>query len=223
MDIEIFSNYLLIVVFCLFSVIRIEHYRRARKAGYKTVVSESKKYSIWLSVFICYEVFTFFAFIEVRTLRWDPQLLAWADMGLPLWMKVVGALMAVLALMLFLWIHRALGSNMSATLRIKVNHTLVTAGPYAFIRHPMYSSFYLLHAAVFLLTANWFIGLTWMMGLSLIVLLRVKREEAMLVERFGEEYRIYMRRTGRFLPPIRFAREGVTKEATDRWSSKRSE
>ncbi len=207
MDIDLVSNYVLIVVFTLFSIIRIRYYRQARRAGYRTVVSESRKYSVWLSVFICYEVFTFFAFIEVQTLRWNPQLLSWGDMVLPDWVRLLGAALALAALGLFVWIHRTLGSNLSATLRIKDNHTLVTAGPYAFIRHPMYSSFYLLHVAVFFLTANWFIGVTWMLGLSLIVLLRVEREEAMLVERFGQEYRSYMQRTGRFLPPLRPVRQ----------------
>jgi protein-S-isoprenylcysteine O-methyltransferase Ste14 len=210
MDIDFVSNYLLIVVFTLFSVIRIEYYRRAKKAGYRTVVSESKKYSVWLSIFICYEVFTFFFYIEVRTLRWAPQLLSWADMSLSIWLRLLGAVLALVALVLFVWIHRTLGTNLSAALRIKDNHTLVTGGPYALIRHPMYSAFFLLHIAVFFLTANWFIGVTWLIGLSLIVLLRVDREESMLVERFGEDYLTYMRRTGRFLPPLRLTRQGGT-------------
>ncbi len=206
MDIDSLSNYLLIIIFSLFTVIRITYYRRARKAGYKTVVSESRKYSIWLSVFICYEVFTFFSYINVRSLNYYPQLLTWADLDLPLGLRILGAVLALVGLVLFVWIHRTLGDNLSATLRIKDNHTLVTVGPYALIRHPMYSAFYLLHIAVFFLTANWFIGVTWMIGLSLIILLRVSREEAMLLERFGEDYRTYMRRTGKFLPPISFSR-----------------
>ena len=213
MDVDLISNYLLILVFTLFSLIRIAYYRRARRAGYRTVVSESKKYSIWLSIFICYEVFTFFAYIRVRSLRWDPQLLGWADMDLPLWVRLLGAVLALGALGLFVWIHRTLGNNLSATLRIKDNHTLVTDGPYVLIRHPMYSAFYLLHVAVFFLTSNWFIGVTWLVGLSLIVVLRVVREEAMLLERFGDDYRTYMRRTERFLPPIRTMRQaGVERD-----------
>jgi len=207
MDIAFVSNYLLIAVFTLFSVIRIEYYRRARKAGYKTVVSESRKYSIWLSIFICYEVFTFFAYVDIRSLSWFPRLLDWADVELPLGLRITGSVLALVALALFLWIHRTLGRNLSATLRIKENHTLVTNGPYSLIRHPMYSAFFLLHIAVFLLTANWFIGVTWLVGLSLIILLRVEREESMLVERFGDNYRRYMARTGRFLPPFGVMRQ----------------
>ncbi len=210
MDIDLFSNYLLITVFTLFSIMRIEHYRRARKAGYQTVVSESRKYSIWLSVFICYEVFTLFAHIRIRSLDWAPRLLSWAALDLPLALRLLGAVLALAALMLFLWIHRTLGNNLSATLKIKENHTLVTNGPYALVRHPMYTAFYLLHVAVFFLTANWFIGVTWFIGLSLIVLLRVRREEQMLIDRFGDEYRSYMGRTGRFLPAARVAKSSTS-------------
>lgn len=66
----------------------------------------------------------------------------------------------------------------------------------------MYTAFYVLHIAVFFLTANWFIGVTWLAGLTVILLLRVKREEAMLLARFGDQYGTYMERTGRFLPRI---------------------
>jgi protein-S-isoprenylcysteine O-methyltransferase Ste14 len=66
----------------------------------------------------------------------------------------------------------------------------------------MYTAFYLLHVAAFLLTANWFIGVTWMAGLTAIILLRVSREEAMLLARFGEAYSKYAKNTGRFLPRI---------------------
>lgn len=212
MDIDLFSNYLIIAVFTLFSVLRIEHYRRARKAGYQTVVSESRKYSIFLSVLICYEVFTLFALIRIRSLDWAPQLLSWAAMDLPMGLRMFGAVLALLALALFVWIHRTLGHNLSAGLKIKENHTLVTRGPYATVRHPMYTAFFILHIAVFFLTANWFIGLTWMLGLVLIVLLRVRREEQMLLDRFGAEYLAYMDRTGRFLPPGRTSRTSTPKD-----------
>jgi protein-S-isoprenylcysteine O-methyltransferase Ste14 len=66
----------------------------------------------------------------------------------------------------------------------------------------MYSAFYLLHVAAFLLTANWFIGATWIAGLTAIIFLRVNREEAMLLARFGDTYTAYAENTGRFLPRI---------------------
>jgi len=113
-------------------------------------------------------------------------------------------LLGVMALLLFLWIHRYLGSNLSVSLRIKDSQTLITDGPYRWIRHPMYTAFYLLHLATFLLTANWFIGVSWTVGLTIIIALRVRREEAMMINRFGDQYRLYMQQTGRFFPAIRW-------------------
>jgi len=198
MDIELVSKIILIVLFCLFSIIRIGYYRTAKKAGYRTVIIESRWYSIWLSIFICYEVFTFFTYILF------PDLLAWAAMPLPLALRITGACLGIMALLWFIWIHRSLGSNLSVRLQIKDSQRLVTNGPYRWIRHPMYTAFYLLHLATFLLTANWFIGLSWTAGLTSIIALRIKREEAMMINYFGERYRLYMQQTGRFLPIIRW-------------------
>jgi len=54
-------------------------------------------------------------------------------------------------------------------------------------------------ASVTLLTANWLIGVTSLIVLALLVV-RTPQEEAMLIERFGQQYRDYMARTGRFIP-----------------------
>jgi hypothetical protein len=109
-DIELVLNIILIIEFSTFSLLRIIFQLQARQAGFKTVIEEGKTYPIFLSIFICYEVFTFF------------------------------------------------------------------------------------------LTASWFIGLTWTLGLSFAIALRVKKEESMMIEKFGDKYRIYMKSTGRFLP-----------------------
>ncbi|MFC1905436.1 isoprenylcysteine carboxylmethyltransferase family protein [Chloroflexota bacterium] len=181
-------------------MIRIEYYRRTKKAGHITVIEERKRYPIWLSIFICYTVFTFFIYILF------PQTLAWASLQLPIWARLIGILLGLIALLWFVWVHSSLGNNLSVRLLIKESQTLVTDGPYRWIRHPMYTAFYLLHIAVFFLTANWFIGVTWLAGLTVIILLRVEREEAMMVSRFGEQYASYMKRTGRFIPIIRLGR-----------------
>jgi protein-S-isoprenylcysteine O-methyltransferase Ste14 len=197
MSIEVTCKVVLIFLYSLFSIIRIEYYRRAKKAGYKTVIEERRRYSIWLSIFICYEVFTFFLFILF------PEVLSWAAIQLPVWARIIGVATGIAALLWFIWVHQSLGNNLSAKLRIKDQQVLVIDGPYRWIRHPMYSAFYLLHIAVFFLTANWFIGVTWLAGLTIIIFLRVKREEKMLLDRFGDQYVSYMERTGRFVPRIR--------------------
>jgi len=200
MDAESVFRLILITEFSAFSILRILYYRFARRAGQRTVIEESRVYSILLSLFICYEVASFFLFI------FHPQALAWARIPMPLWLRCAGATFGLLALALFIWVHRSLGHNFSMTLRITDRHTLVTAGPYGLVRHPMYTAFGMLHVAVFFLTANWFIGVTWAAGLVAIIALRVGREEAMMRSQFGAAYASYTRMTGRFLPSIRRGR-----------------
>jgi protein-S-isoprenylcysteine O-methyltransferase Ste14 len=80
--------------------------------------------------------------------------------------------------------------------------TLVTIGPYRWIRHPFYSSLALAVVANALTAANWFLFVTGGLVFTLLVI-RCGREEENLISRFGDQYRIYMQRTGRFLPRIR--------------------
>jgi len=89
------------------------------------------------------------------------------------------------------------------TLHVREGHTLVTHGPYGWVRHPMYTALFLFGAGTFILAANWLVGLPLIVGVSLVVLSRVKHEEAVLADQFGDEYRAHARRAGRFLPPVR--------------------
>ena len=132
-----------------------------------------------------------------------PELLAWARLALPDWARWIGAGLGVAAVSLLFWVHAALRENFSGTLHIREQHTLVTKGPYQWVRHPMYTSFYLLISAFFLLSANWFIGLAWLVGLTLVMVTRIAHEETVMQEKFGADYTAYMRRTGRFLPLLR--------------------
>jgi len=77
--------------------------------------------------------------------------------------------------------------------------TLITRGPYRWVRHPFYVTAALLMFSVTLLTANWLIGASGLVVLALLAI-RTPKEEQMLVERFGDEYRKYMAKTGRFFP-----------------------
>jgi protein-S-isoprenylcysteine O-methyltransferase Ste14 len=191
---------ILIVVYTVFSIIRIQYQVRAQRAGFKTVIEESKRYSVFLSLLICYEVLILFIYLL------GPHLLYWANLPFPMWVRWLGLVLALASLAMFIWVHQHLGNNFSMKLRIKESHTLIISGPYQWIRHPMYTAFYLLHFAAFLLTANWFIGLSWLLGLTIIIYMRISREESMMLDKFGEDYRVYMKRTGMFTPSIKLGR-----------------
>lgn len=139
-----------------------------------------------------------------------PQKMRWSSLPLPDWLRWTGTAVGVISVVGLLWIHRALGQNFSGNLHVQTDHQLVTAGPYRWVRHPMYVVFYGLALAFFLLTANWFIGLSWFVVLTLVMLSRVRREETVMLERFGDRYREYAARTGRFLPRLRDRRVAET-------------
>ena len=116
---------------------------------------------------------------------------------------VLGVVILCGALLLFFRSHADLGRNWSISLQIRNDHRLVTTGIYRRIRHPMYSSFFLLAIAQLMLLPNWFAGAAGLIGIGLLYAFRVGQEEQMMVERFGAEYRDYMAHTWRLIPSFR--------------------
>ncbi|MEA2922139.1 MAG: hypothetical protein QOF07_2102 [Bradyrhizobium sp.] len=114
----------------------------------------------------------------------------------------LGVLFAVAALLLFQMTHRALGQNWSVTLQLRQNHKLITTGIYRKIRHPMYTAFWLWAVAQACLLPNWIAGLAGLVGFGSLFFGRVRREEQMMLETFGDDYRHYMSRTYRIIPLI---------------------
>jgi protein-S-isoprenylcysteine O-methyltransferase Ste14 len=105
-----------------------------------------------------------------------------------------------LALWLFYRAHRDLGRNFSARLKLRESHVLVTGGVYKRIRHPIYAAFWLYGLAQALLLPNWIAGPAGLVGFGVLFFCRVGREERMMIEAFGENYRAYMARTWRVVP-----------------------
>ncbi len=130
-----------------------------------------------------------------------PQRMKWATLPLPRWSRWVGVALGAVAGPLLLWTHHSLGKNWSATVEIRGEQTLVTSGPYRWVRHPMYTTFFVNGLATLLVSANWVIGGGWL-GQGIVAASRVGDEEALMIEEFGDQYRAYMRRTERFLPRI---------------------
>jgi len=113
---------------------------------------------------------------------------------------VIGAALYVAAMWIFRRTHKELGKNWSISLEIREKHELISAGPYALIRHPMYTSFLLMALGQAFLLANWFVGLAGLVGFAILFFLRVDKEEQMMLEFFGPQYRDYMNRTKRIIP-----------------------
>jgi protein-S-isoprenylcysteine O-methyltransferase Ste14 len=131
----------------------------------------------------------------------NPSWMSWSSVPLPTWVRWTGVGLGILAGGLLIWTLRTLGKNLTDTVVTRKEHSLVTRGPYRWVRHPFYDALALSVVANSLAAANWFLFLTGGLLLVLIVI-RTRTEEEKLLARFGESYRAYMERTGRFLPGI---------------------
>lgn len=129
--------------------------------------------------------------------------LDFANYTLPAWAGWLGVIIMLGALFIFWRSHADLGLNWSPSLEIREKHTLITNGIYGAIRHPMYASQWLWSIAQILLIQNWIAGLVGLIIFTPFYLLRVRAEERLMLDTFGEEYQAYMQRTGGVLPKIR--------------------
>ena len=114
----------------------------------------------------------------------------------------LGVLVALASLVMFHLTHRALSHNWSISLELRERHMLVTEGIYGRVRHPMYTAFWLWAVAQELLLPNWVVGFAGLVGFGILFFGRVAREERMMLESFGGEYRAYMSRTYRIIPLV---------------------
>lgn len=131
----------------------------------------------------------------------NPRWMGWSSWDLPSWLRWSGAGLGAASLPLAHWVFVSIGENITPTVTTRKDHELVTHGPYRRVRHPLYSVGTTFFVSLSVVAANWFMGLASVAVLAML-LVRLPREEAKLVERFGDEYRAYAQRTGRLLPRL---------------------
>jgi protein-S-isoprenylcysteine O-methyltransferase Ste14 len=125
-----------------------------------------------------------------------------ADLIFRPWLAWIGATVFAVALWIFWSAHRELGRNFSQSLVVRQEHALVTQGIYGYMRHPMYTAFWLWVIAQALLLQNWVVAIGGFVGWGILFFGRIGQEEAMMRETFGEQYDAFARRTKRLLPWI---------------------
>jgi protein-S-isoprenylcysteine O-methyltransferase Ste14 len=156
------------------------------------------------------KLFLFIAFLGMQAIPLIYIFSSWldfADYDLPVglsWVLAVSGCVVFAAAVWVLWrSHVALGRNFAPDLKLKEEHKLVTHGIFKTIRHPMYTAHWLWALAQAMLLQNWVAGLSMLVAFWLLYSNRVAREEYMMCDRFGDEYRDYMGRSGRVFPRLK--------------------
>lgn len=190
-------GWLFIIIFLTTFSISAYFRRKARRSG--EVIPRVREGKLSLLVRLVFAAPIYLALLAYMV---NPDWMAWSSVPLPLWLRGLGVAVGLAMLPVLYWVVRTLGRNISETVLTKEDHRLVTQGPYRWVRHPLYSVATIIFVSLGLVAANWFIivmAVVIIVGMTLVV---IPKEETQLISKFGDEYREYMKRTGRLAPRI---------------------
>lgn len=187
------------VLFAGVFIMRVYFALRVRQAGERVMPDrEAVKREGW-GMFAVRVVMFFLLLGWLALYAIHPTWLGVLSVPFPDWLRWAGFALGLASLGFWSWTQVALGKEWSPQLQLREEHHLVTTGPYSRIRHPLYTAMLGYSASLALVTANWiFIAFAVVMIAGLFA--RVPKEEQMMIGKFGEEYKAYMQRTGRFFP-----------------------
>ena len=132
----------------------------------------------------------------------SPPWWTWTRFPLGEWLQWIGIVVAIPPIFYLIWVHRHLDTQWSIALELQEDHQLITSGPYMRIRHPMYLGIFIYTIGLILISSDLLVALFF--GFSIWVnYRRIPDEEQMMIEEFGDEYREYMERSGKLIPPFR--------------------
>ena len=115
------------------------------------------------------------------------------------WPFKVAVVLTAAGLLFAVWARQYLGSNWSGTVSVKEDHQLITNGPYALVRHPIYTGLLLALVGSAMAIGEW----RAVLGLALASLAlwrKLRLEEHLMHQQFGETYQAYCRRVPALIP-----------------------
>lgn len=183
-------------LYAAYSIVRV---RAERQAASRRVASGGDRKASWLDA-IELTILTGLEMLILLVFYLDLSWMKFFAIALPSPLRWAGILLGALGVALIGWAGEALDGEYSSVVEFKEGHRLVTSGPYARIRHPIYAGLILLNLGVALASANGIIAFVWVCGLAIVLARRIPREEKLMEARFGEAWKTWKERTGLFLP-----------------------
>ena len=132
---------------------------------------------------------------------WNPPWFAWAAVSVPEWARWIGVGGFALSVAWLIWMFVSLGPNLTDTVVTRRDAYFVERGPYRYVRNPMYSGILMMGASLGLALGSWLVPVAATVMFAVLAR-RTRIEEMYLIERFGDQYRNYMVRVGRFFPHL---------------------
>ena len=191
---QLFRIALIVIVVTMAGISATFRSRAHRDSGKISRSKEGWKMGLFRLVFALLLYLPIFAYM-IR-----PAWMSWSEIALLEWMRWTGFGMGIIVIPLIYLVFSAIGSNISETVFTKDSHRLITTGIYTRVRHPLYMVFALSLISFSLLTANWFIAAMSVISMALVLTVVVPKEEKQLIQKFGDDYRNYQKRSGKMWP-----------------------
>lgn len=169
-----------------------------REAGRTTGLKGSWLRSPWF--YLASSVF----FFGLAYLGWIP--IPWkVSSSLRVWMLAIGSLLYFPGMAFLLWARLALGENYFVSTGLGAQlfkgHQLITSGPFAIVRHPMYAGLILAAVGSLLIYFTW--TTVYFACFAPLIMVRARREEAALSAEFGEQWTEYCKQVPALFPKLR--------------------
>lgn len=118
------------------------------------------------------------------------------------WLQMIGAIILIVSTIFTLWARIVLGVMWSSSVTVKSEHKLRTDGPYSITRHPIYSGMLgmLIGSTI---TDGAFFVIIFLITVA-ILLTKIREEEKMMIETFGEQYLEYKKRVPQLMPGLKW-------------------
>lgn len=197
MDIDQTFRLMMVAIFVISASISKYHRRKAKLSGEAISRRDEGGVAMLLRAAVALPLMLSFLAYMI-----NPSWMAWSELVLPVWARWVGVGLGIACLPLLWTLFQSIGSNISETVLTKKNHRLVMTGPFRWIRHPLYTVAMLLFFSYGLMASNWWMMMFTALGLVLIEVLVIPKEEVELIAKFGDEYRDYQERVGKLLPRL---------------------